>query len=117
MNSSALTWVVVMQMIRTEEQAWGPFRRALHKEDRILFDLLWVYCRRNAQAASMVTRQMPFETFIMSMLIGILREMESLRPLLPDFPFAGAPTENPAYPFGFSRIKPDDEKALDCPIV
>lgn len=73
------TLPTIVQLIHSEEDSWRSFRRALRKEDQALFDLLWVYCRRHAQAAAMANREIPFETLTMAMILGLLREMETLR--------------------------------------
>src|ERR1035437_5690708 len=62
------TLPTIVQLIHCEEDSWRSFRRALRKEDQELFDLLWVYCRRHAQAAAMANREIPFETLTMAML-------------------------------------------------
>ena len=72
------TLPTIVQLIHSEEDSWRSFRRALRKEDQALFDLLWVYCRRHAQAAAMANREIPFETLVMAMLLGILRELNAL---------------------------------------
>ena len=73
------TLPTIVQLIHSEEDSWRSFRRALRKEDQALFDVLWVYCRRHAQAAAMANREIPFETLLMTMILGLLREMEILR--------------------------------------
>jgi hypothetical protein len=73
------TLPTIVQLIHSEEDSWRSFRRALRKEDQTLFDVLWVYCRRHAQAAAMANREIPFETLLMTMILGLLREMEILR--------------------------------------
>ena len=73
------TLPTIVQLIHLEEDSWRSFRRALRKEDQELFDLLWVYCRSQAQAAAMANREIPFETLMMTMLLGILREIERLK--------------------------------------
>jgi len=73
------TLSTIVQLIHSEEDAWRSFRRALRKEDQDLFDRLWVYCRTHAQAAAMANREIPFETLMMAMLLGILRELDRLQ--------------------------------------
>lgn len=73
------TLPTIVQLIHSEEDAWKSFRRALRKEDQVLFDELWVFCRSHAQAAAMANREIPFETLTMAMLLGLLRELDKLR--------------------------------------
>jgi hypothetical protein len=68
-----------VQMLRDEEEAWKNFRRALREEDRAAFDVVWSYTRRHAMAASMAARLIPFEAHCMSMLVGLERELMTLK--------------------------------------
>ncbi len=72
------TLPTLAQLSHSEEDAWRSFRRALRKEDQELFDRLWMYCRTHAQAAAMANREIPFEILTMTMLLGILRELDKL---------------------------------------
>ena len=68
-----------IQLLRTEEQAWKGYRRALRQEDREAFDVIWSYARRHAMAASMAGRPLPYEAFFLSMLIGVQRDLMELK--------------------------------------
>lgn len=68
-----------IQMLRNEEVAWKSFRRALRKEDQSAFDDIWAYARRHSTAASMASRPLPYEAYFLSMIVGLKREIESLR--------------------------------------
>jgi len=85
------TLPTIVQLIHSEEDAWRSFRRALRKEDQELFDRLWVYCRTHAQAAAMANREIPFETLTMTMLLGLLRELELLKSSSPAAAGGGSP--------------------------
>ena len=67
-----------IQILRSEEDAWRAYRRALRVEDQAAFDLMWSYARRHAMAASMANRAIPFEAHLISMLVGIRRELMRL---------------------------------------
>jgi hypothetical protein len=68
-----------IQWLRQEEQAWAGFRRALRKEDQEAFDAVWRHARRHTTAASMASRPLPFEAHVLSMMVGLERELEDLR--------------------------------------
>ncbi len=68
-----------IQILAGEEDAWKNYRRALRLEDREAFDVVWSYTRRHATASSMAVRLVPFEAFVMSMMVGIQRDLLELR--------------------------------------
>ncbi len=57
----------------------GDYRRALREEDRQAFDALMNRARRYASAAGFQASSDPMETAILSMLVGIEKELEALR--------------------------------------
>ena len=52
-----------------ELQGFANFRRALRRSDQIVFDDLFVSARQHLAAAAYATHALPFETFLLSMLI------------------------------------------------
>ena len=62
----------------------APYRRALREEDRAAFDALMNRARRYASAAGYQASSDPMETAVLSMLLGLERELERLRRLLGD---------------------------------
>ena len=68
-----------IQLLHRAEEEWKGFRRALRKEDQASFDALWLYARRHAMAAAQAERPLPIEAHFLAMLVGIKRELESLR--------------------------------------
>jgi hypothetical protein len=72
------TLPTIVQTLRTEEEGWKLFRRALRKEDQEAFDALWRYARFHAAPASMASRPMPFEAALMSMMVGLQRQIMEL---------------------------------------
>jgi len=71
-----------IQLLHEEEEVWKGFRRALRREDQTAFDEVWAYARRHAVAASMAARPLPFEAYCLAMLVGLKRELQSLRSYL-----------------------------------
>jgi len=57
----------------------GPYRRALREEDRPAFDALMNRARRYASAAGYQASAEPMETAMLSMLLGLEKEMEALK--------------------------------------
>ena len=57
----------------------APYRRALREDDRPAFDALMNRARRYASAAGYQAAADPMETAILSMLLGLERELEALR--------------------------------------
>jgi len=73
------TLKTIVQIIHGEEDAWKHFRRSLRKEDQAAFDLLWRFARKHAAAASMASRPIPFEAIVMSMLVGLARDLKEIQ--------------------------------------
>jgi hypothetical protein len=67
------------QLIEAELALWQPFRRALREEDKALFDELWRNVRYHAVPASMANRPVPFDGFLIAMLLGLAIELNKLR--------------------------------------
>ena len=57
----------------------GDYRRALREEDRTAFDALMNLARRHASAAGFQASSDPMETALLSMLVGIEKELEALK--------------------------------------
>ena len=57
----------------------GDYRRALREDDRKAFDALMNRARRYASAAGFQASSDPMETALLSMLVGIEKELETLK--------------------------------------
>lgn len=75
------TLPTIIQTLRSEEEAWKDFRRALRKEDQEAFDALWRLVRRHAAPAAMASRPLPIEAAFMAMLVGLQRQLLDLERL------------------------------------
>jgi len=85
----------ITDILHREEANLARFRRALRREDQLIFDDLFVAAYKHRAAASYAGHLLPFETFLLAMQIEdhkevthLRRELESLREqikkLLPD---------------------------------
>jgi len=68
-----------IQILRTAEEEWKDFRRALRHEDREAFDALWSYARHHAAASSMASRLLPFEAHCFSMMVELEKSLERMK--------------------------------------
>ena len=67
--------IVFMQ----EEAAFGRFRRALRRSDQLALDDLFVEARQHLAAAQYAAHALPFEVFLLSMLLEEHKEVMKLR--------------------------------------
>ena len=85
----------ITDILHREEANLARFRRALRREDQLVFDDLFVAAYKHRAAANYAGHLLPFETFLLSMQIEehkevlyLRRELESLREriksLMPD---------------------------------
>ena len=70
------------QLIEGERRRWAPFKRALRKEDQVLFDRLFDCAKVHIQAGVMVSRPWPFETIVMAIVLEKQKQVEQLERLL-----------------------------------
>ncbi len=66
------------QELYREEESWKPFRRALRREDRELFDELFAAARYHTAACTCSGKALPFEAILMSILIEERRAVREL---------------------------------------
>jgi hypothetical protein len=57
------------QLLEQERRRWAPFKRALPKEDQVIFDRLFDCAKLHIQAGVMVSRPWAFETIVMAVLL------------------------------------------------
>ena len=76
----------ITDILHREEANLAKFRRALRREDQVVFDDLFVAAYKHRAAASYAGHLLPFETFLLSMQIEdhkevmyLRREVENLR--------------------------------------
>jgi len=69
----------VTQNFLQEEQAFARFRRALRRSDQIALDGLFAAARQHLAAAAYASHALPFEVFLLSMLLEEHKETLRLR--------------------------------------
>jgi hypothetical protein len=72
-------------VLSQEEARLKKFRRALRAEDRVHFDELFEYARRNVQAAVQAASPEPMESLLLLMLVEMLKEIQALKARLTEF--------------------------------
>ncbi len=70
------------QLFLQEQEAFSRFRRALRRSDQEAFDDLFAAARRHIAAASYASHALPFEVFLLSMLLEEHKEVLRLRRML-----------------------------------
>lgn len=66
------------QLVYEFERKWTPFVRALRKEDQEAFAELVALAHYHAAAISYAHASNPFESFMLAMLIGLVKRLEQL---------------------------------------
>jgi len=67
------------QLMLQEEAALARFRRALRRNDQLIFDDLFTSAQKHISAAAYAAHALPFETFLMAMLLEEHKEVMRLR--------------------------------------
>ena len=70
------------QLMHQEEAALARFRRALRRGDQLVFDDLFSAAQKHISAAAYAAHALPFETFLMSMLLEEHKEIMHLREIV-----------------------------------
>lgn len=72
----------ITQVFLEEEQAFARFRRALRRSDQLVLDDLFASARQHIAAAAYASHALPFEVFLLSMLLEEHKEVVRLRQLI-----------------------------------
>jgi hypothetical protein len=67
------------QVFLQEEAAFARFRRALRRSDQLALDDLFTAARQHLAAAQYASHALPFEVFLLSMLLEEHKEVMRLR--------------------------------------
>jgi len=70
------------QLMHQEEAALARFRRALRRVDQLAFDDLFTAAQKHISAAAYAAHALPFETFLMAMLLEEHKEVMRLRKIV-----------------------------------
>ena len=69
----------ITQIFQQEEASYARFRRALRRSDQLVLDDLFGAARQHLAAAAYAAHALPFEIFLLSMLIEEHKEVLRLR--------------------------------------
>lgn len=72
----------ITQAFLEEEASFSRFRRALRRSDQIVLDDLFTLARQHLAAAAYATHALPFETFLLCMLLEEHKEVMKLRQMI-----------------------------------
>ena len=72
------------QVFLQEEAAFARFRRALRRSDQLALDDLFTSARQHLAAAQYATHALPFEVFLLAMLLEEHKEVLRIRQQLED---------------------------------
>jgi hypothetical protein len=76
------TLPAITQLFLNEQEAFTRFRRALRREDQAAFDDLFAAARQHLAAAAYASHALPFEVFLLAMLLEEHKEVIRLREIL-----------------------------------
>jgi hypothetical protein len=66
-------------LIQQEEQSFARFRRALRRSDQIVLDDLFAFAHQHVAAAQYAAHALPFEVFLLAMLLEEHKEVIRIR--------------------------------------
>jgi hypothetical protein len=69
----------ITQALLIEQDSFGRFRRALRRSDQLALDDLFAAARQHLAAAQFAAHALPFEVFLLSMLLEEHKEVLRLR--------------------------------------
>ncbi len=76
----------ITQSFLQEQEAFARFRRALRRSDQLMLDDLFASARQHLAAAAYASHALPFEVFLLAMLLEEHKQVVSLRALLDSAP-------------------------------
>lgn len=74
----------ITQAFLQEQEAFAKFRRALRRSDQLALDDLFASAHKHLAAAAYASHALPFETFLLAMLLEEHKEVMRLRQQLDD---------------------------------
>lgn len=72
----------ITQVFIEEQEAFARFRRALRRSDQLALDDLFLAARQHLAASSYAAHALPFEVFLLAMLLEEHKEVLRLRHLV-----------------------------------
>ncbi len=73
------------QVFMQEEAAFARFRRALRRSDQLALDDLFTSARQHLAAAQYASHALPFEVFLLSMLLEEHKEVKRMRQQIEEY--------------------------------
>lgn len=73
------------QVFMQEEAAFARFRRALRRSDQLALDDLFTAARQHLAAAQYASHALPFEVFLLSMLLEEHKEVMRMRQQIEEY--------------------------------
>ncbi len=73
------TTQTMTQLVAQEEVYWAPFRRALRKEDQLIFDQLFAAARHHSAPAHYASHSTPFDSMLLAMLLEAMKAITIVR--------------------------------------
>ena len=78
------TLAPITQVFLQEQEAFSRFRRALRRSDQEAMDELFIAARKHLSAAAYASHALPFEAFLLAMLLEEHKEITRLRKIIED---------------------------------
>jgi hypothetical protein len=75
----------ITQAFLQEQEAFARFRRALRRTDQQALDDLFASARKHLAAAAYASHALPFETFLLAMLLEEHKEVRRLRVIVESY--------------------------------
>ena len=69
-------------ILHKEKSELGRFRRALRREDQIIFDELWPHVTKHMMPCTVADHLLPLEIFLFTMLLEEHKEIKRIRRLV-----------------------------------
>jgi len=76
------TLPTITQVLLQEQESFARFRRALRRSDQLVLDDLFAAAHQHLAAAAYASHALPFEVFLLAMLLEEHKEVIRLRRLL-----------------------------------
>jgi len=89
------TLASVTQQVQLEEERLQRYRRALPRDDQVLFDQLFAFARKRIAATAMAADPLPMQTLLLSMLIGLFHLLAQMHARLERLEKAAPPANEP----------------------
>jgi len=92
------TTQTMTDLVAHEEACWAPFRRALRKEDQVVFDQLFAAARHHSAPAHYASHSTPFDSMLLAMLLEAMKAITMVRQSLERLEVNRPPVDIPLLP-------------------